>query len=125
VTPEELAVIKARAEQATPGPWYAHKCGKCGQVWVEDAELLLLSMNLAAHDGGYGEPRPREMWEADQVFVAHARADVPALVAEVERLRQIIFNYADHRPKCPATYDMVCNCGFAEALTAPWEREAA
>lgn len=67
----DLDAIAARADTATPGPW----------TWLE-GEIR----------GGYdtGIQRP---WVADSdddsdgEFIAHARTDVPALLAEVRRLR--------------------------------------
>ena len=83
-----LAEIKARCEAATPGPWVDR---------LRDFECL----------DGYGlESHPtvetngktvcvlceREFDddndEADAVFIAHARQDIPDLLAEVERLRK-------------------------------------
>ena len=60
----DLEAIKARCELATPGPWEARD----GYVWRGDTSLA-------------GTLRP-----ADASFAAAARTDVPALVAEVERL---------------------------------------
>jgi len=71
----ELEAIKARVEAATPGPWDA-------SAPDEDGESIVGA--------------PGEWWDWDHttcehyddaVFIAHARTDVPALVAEVERLR--------------------------------------
>jgi hypothetical protein len=73
--PVDLASIQARADAATPGPWHVYA-----------AEL---ESSLAPHFGvegelhigfGYG-------WENDAEFMTHARTDIPALVAEVIRLR--------------------------------------
>ena len=88
MTPERLAEIKARCETATPGPWVhevtsdVQRVGPC--AGFEDP-----------YDGG----GPRvvttviQAWRKepgrleDLRFIAHARTDVPDLVAEVERLR--------------------------------------
>jgi hypothetical protein len=65
----DLEPIKARCAAATPGGWRA----------TRDALLM---------GGGDGPLVPVDGWpRADREFVAHARDDVPALVAEVERLR--------------------------------------
>lgn len=75
MTPGELAAIKARAEAATPGPWDT-----------------VLSRHVVSHaDAFRGAPdwplMPKTV--ADATFISHARTDVPALVAEVERLRAV------------------------------------
>lgn len=67
MTNEELDEIEKRAAAATPGPW----C--CG---YDEDSLYSGEAYVARFEHG-----------DDQVFVAHARTDVPALVAEVRRLR--------------------------------------
>jgi hypothetical protein len=62
----DLDAIRARAQAATPAPW--HPC--------DDGALLV------------GDYRPHPWTSADVVFCALARADVPALCDEVERLRR-------------------------------------
>lgn len=70
----DLEAIKARAEAATPGPWERRitTFTSCG---VQGPEMAIYD------EGGHGEE--------DAEFIAHARTDIPALVAEVERLRQL------------------------------------
>lgn len=63
-----LAEIKAREQAATPGPWYADGWGLFDDIQGELVEL---------HDT-----------DPDAQFIAHARADIPALVAEVEWLNR-------------------------------------
>lgn len=72
----DLAAIKARCEAAWPGPWV----GTSETVgYYDDGRWFTLARMLA--------------WEGPRVdgpnaeFIAAARTDVPALVAEVERLR--------------------------------------
>jgi len=87
---EELAAIKARAEAATPGPWQ----------WTatkgEDDHLV----SLAVHDR-YGqslEVLGTSEWlriePPNATFIAHARTDVPAILAEVKRLRAVLLDIA-------------------------------
>jgi len=64
---EQLNAIKERAAKATPGPW--RSAGLYG-VRTQNDEALSIPL------------RPE-----DATFIAYAREDVPALVAEVERLR--------------------------------------
>ncbi len=98
LTPFELAEIKARADAATPGPWSAvlgsgaHLCtaivGADGETVVAD---LLPDWVLAE---GCAPP--------DHVpnlkFLEAARADVPRLVAEVERLNSLLERYRAESP---------------------------
>jgi hypothetical protein len=71
----EIAQMRARCDAATPGPWLARierREGFSGSDFIEtnaqDIELLGAT-------------------EADYDFIAHARQDIPALLAEIDRLR--------------------------------------
>jgi hypothetical protein len=65
-----LAEIKARCDKATPGPWYE-------EGWA-----------LPTEDGDFVELTNDS--PADASFISHARTDIPALLAEVERLNIIL-----------------------------------
>jgi hypothetical protein len=71
---EELAAIKTRADAATPGPW------------VTDLEGNVYA-DGPAHPVTAVRGRFTEHLMQDARFIARAREDVPALLAEVERLR--------------------------------------
>lgn len=72
---EELNVIKERCEKATEGPWnYYHEDGV---VTTSDPDACYAPEIVEEVGHGYnGE------------FIAHAREDIPKLLAEVERLRE-------------------------------------
>ena len=74
----EINSIKERCEKATPGPWKSYIEGRdhtSGSSFIrtagEDIELTGATTN-------------------DQDFIAAARQDVPALIEEVYRLRQLL-----------------------------------
>lgn len=69
MTPAQLAEIKARCEAATAGPWCCE--------WTH--------LNL---DVGFCDDKWVNATLADGLFINHARNDIPALLAEVERLRE-------------------------------------
>ncbi len=73
----DLDAIRARADAATPGPWHVEKLPyRYPQRVTTNAALIVAETYIdPAH-----EP-------AEAIFIAHARTDVPALLAEVERLR--------------------------------------
>ncbi|MCW5716728.1 MAG: hypothetical protein KIS68_02740 [Bauldia sp.] len=78
ISPEELAAIRRRCDEATPGPWAS---------WVEGRD----------HWGGddiiqtAGEDiYPYGATVADKDFIAHARQDIPRLLAEIERLTALL-----------------------------------
>jgi len=84
VTTDELAAIRARCDAATPGPW---RFGVGDRKYIGQSELLVVAcdeareLDIALVDvegGGYHHQ--------DAEFIAHARTDVPALVARVEEL---------------------------------------
>ena len=83
----DLEAIKARAAAATEGPWEwddptIGQHWSCPKPWTE-----VVNADVACMSYCYGgSVRPIES-DADGQFIAHAREDIPALVAEVERLR--------------------------------------
>lgn len=81
MTPEELAAIKARAEAATPGPWSYYASPTSGGYKIQGIEKAWFYEATASTNEN-----------AD--FITHAREDVPALVAEVERLRAALVKIA-------------------------------
>ncbi|MEV6737917.1 hypothetical protein AB0N14_13680 [Streptomyces sp. NPDC051104] len=132
-TPLNLDAIEARANAATPGPWMAdgHEIygSGCGVLDIEQwkAETLRIEDPEGA--------------KADAEFMAHARTDVPALAAEIRRLRaelaelraktltteadEIVLHCPDHSPQDQDGVWMDCHCAVAEdmrqraAVTAP------
>lgn len=85
---ERLAAIRARCEAATLGPWGYD--GQHDEITADspDAEdyWLIVSQCRTAPDAA-----PRDafghQYSADFAFIAHAREDVPYLLAEIDRLR--------------------------------------
>ena len=83
----DLEAIKARSEAATEGPWEWDN-PTVGQHWSRP-EPWATVVDDEVNCGGYcygGSSSPIKS-DADGQFIAHAREDIPALVAEVERLR--------------------------------------
>jgi hypothetical protein len=75
---EEITAISARCERSTAGPWKSYVEGReqmSGSDFImTGAEDIYLTGATAA----------------DQDFIAHARQDIPRLVAEISRLRKFI-----------------------------------
>src|SRR5260221_188990 len=94
MTGEELAAIRERAEAATPGPWQCFNGYVRARGTDEDSpsdEMCMVRIGPASNEGGI-----RAQWgndlqasRADAEFIARAREDIPALLAEVERLRAL------------------------------------
>lgn len=80
----DLDAIEARANAATPGPWHDDHEQFEGKelpcVAVGDFGWVCAGQNVPAYD------EDSEQGKADAEFIAHARADVPALVARVRQL---------------------------------------
>lgn len=84
----DLQAIRARSEAATPGPWEWRVCGN-DSVYIR-AETLDGVIELEDDYSGYpecGEHLIMEMLGHDADFIAHARTDIPAMLAEVGRLQ--------------------------------------
>jgi len=77
LTPKREQEIRARDAAATPGPWSANE----PTGFVVDPT----GQPLAIFGGGLQD-------RADAAFIAHAREDVPTLLAEIERLRSLVAN---------------------------------
>lgn len=78
MTALDLDPIRARLAAATPGPWYSE--------WVPDDDWIVV---YGQPHGAYVCPEVCTLTDdADAEFIAHAPADIAALLAEVERLRE-------------------------------------
>ena len=85
-TPLDLEPIKARCDVATAGPWRAvlsysgmPAAGVSDIIGLNDEHVVCFGHDYDEY--GY-------MAVEDAEFCAHARQDIPALIAEVEALRQ-------------------------------------
>lgn len=85
---DDLARWQALADAATPGPWHDQEDPKHpGNRWVTDYRGLAGLIGT-----GQGEDA-----EADAAFIAASRRAVPALLAEVQALREDCATLADAR----------------------------
>jgi hypothetical protein len=125
-----IEAIRRRAEAACPGPWQAYN----GNEGTEYGPLWAVANN-AYHNPPADEDAP---WIAvhietgtrdDMEFIAHARQDIPDLIAEIERLRDLLTkltdpdpcDHFDHHGQCQAhmaTYDGRCAHADAKKLLA-------
>jgi len=89
MTDDELQAIEARLKAATSGPWTTG----AGKVRDGETRELVIAPNddviVAMAYGGFGNPTDRTT--QDRTFIAHARTDIPALVAEVRRLQDALY----------------------------------
>ena len=81
-----LDEIEARANAATPGPW-RDRHQVCSEVWGQAPDSQTCSMQIARI--GHAQ------FDAlNAAFIAHARTDVPALIARVRELETERDGYA-------------------------------
>jgi len=106
MTDDELKAIKDRCEKATPGPWYpvatddecsmnARYVGTNSRGWPRHDQQVGMNGERAEETIAITllqYPRVAdvadERWDENADFIAHAREDIPKLIAEVERLKQ-------------------------------------
>ena len=88
-TPLDLDAIEARANATTDGPWTAHEFGSYSDH--EPTSIVVMQGDgpdwwQSADDGDYIARLgwDRQEWD-DAEFIAHARTDVPALVAALRK----------------------------------------
>ncbi len=86
ITDDELAAMTTRVEATTPGPWTSWVEGRdhtSGDSFIKTAtQRIYISAEDYTAGGGHSC--------ADQDFIAHARQDMPRLIAEVKRLRALL-----------------------------------
>ncbi|MFF7824251.1 hypothetical protein ACFZCM_03410 [Streptomyces rochei] len=90
LSPEREAEIAARADAASPAPWFLHDDWP-GRVFSESQ----FNHHIARVTGSNPEPNER--------FIAHAREDVPALLAELAAVRTERDAWRDQRNAVFAT----------------------
>lgn len=87
MTPERLAEIEARVDAATPGPWRTKTNRDFGPWHNDDWDVTAVSDGCRV--SGLGSRNWKDACQ-NAAFIAHARTDIPDLIAEVKRLREII-----------------------------------
>ena len=114
MTQQELAALKALAEAATPGPW--EEVAESGEWWITSASDETASL--------YVIPDTGLMNQADVDFIAASRTAVPALLAEVERLR--VENERFHAAAMEKTKEcarLLIELAHANETIANWEAD--
>ncbi len=83
MTDADLKAIRERVEAATKGPWRQ-------EYGYNNGGMATGFFFIPEHSAG----KSVEMLADDAAFIAHAREDVPALLAEVDRLRAALASLA-------------------------------
>ncbi len=79
----ELDAIERRASSARPAPWASYVEGR---DHTSGSSFIMVGEGPSRGD----DIELSGATEADQDFIAHARQDVPRLVAEVRRLQNLL-----------------------------------
>ena len=85
---DELDAIRERAERATPGPWQA---SVVAQVHPSGRPAVA-SCHMQISEGGRS---PLYDFKANAAFIAHAREDIPRLLADLDAARRALREIAD------------------------------
>jgi hypothetical protein len=115
MTEQELSEIESRCDAATPGPWYARLTDDAffmNSLYVsthqgsqQDGSWSLDNKRGLEVGGKHQEPpgqviaitllqQPRladvvdKKWGENTLFIAHAREDIPKLIAEIRQLQK-------------------------------------
>lgn len=93
----DLAAIQARCAAATPGPWVTHSDADelvdppvpaPAAYPVAQCDQQDFGVRVFSPPGTYVKRDHRTSDNA--LFIAHARSDIPALLAEVQRIRELV-----------------------------------
>lgn len=92
MTQEQLDAIKERVNDATSGPWapWLDQDGQRhmqGRLMVGVAAGVIPDGDTWVEGPDVSNPVAETYIPEDRAFIVHAREDIPALLAEVERLR--------------------------------------
>lgn len=90
--PLDIAAIEARAEAATPGPWRMWPSQGRPLVLIRDNDERWLGQS-SWHENGTDYPTQKDAFD-NFAFIARAREDIPALIAEVRAARDHLSEYA-------------------------------
>ena len=116
MTREQLDAIRARVEAATLGPWEAVTPKRYAAVRSDAERCYVYTQGKIPADT---HPDTVARQQRDAQFIASAREDVPALLAEVERLRAEL----DTVGEVLAATSLKCDYAFSRGVAAM--REAA
>ena len=83
-----LDEIEARANAATPGPWFVHESDRPGDYWTVSADPDWPFECEVFDDGSAGGEYGPACSIEDRDFLVAARTDVPALIARVRELEE-------------------------------------
>lgn len=90
LTEQELDAIESRCSLATPAPWTSYWEGRDGESFASFIMQHLDGQQRDLYLTFDYSPKSQARDLADQDFIAHAREDLPRVLAEVRRLKNLI-----------------------------------
>src|SRR3990172_7960149 len=98
MTNPDLEAIEARCQQATPGPWSVDERDMF--IFAADGNMVASSEPsegwvIRGHGAEASGQRPPGSQDANGVFIAHAREDIPKLIAALRSERDARKRLAD------------------------------
>nr|WP_315218588.1 hypothetical protein [uncultured Flavobacterium sp.] len=87
MTDNEIKEIEDRCKLTTPGPWKSLVEGRD----IESGDSFIMT-GISDGEDIWSDKRGADIYltgatTADQDFIAHARQDIPKLIAEIKRLK--------------------------------------
>lgn len=118
-THERIEAIRQREAAAIPGPWESCGAGngncECGLIWHKKSDAVVATAESCKTDE-CGEGFLPEVAKHNERFISNARADIPFLLSEFDRLRAALAKYGKHlHHTCDADS---CTCGFEASSVA-------
>lgn len=121
MTDEELQAIRERVEKATAGPWKPHVVTCCGLHYDHPGGGQHTNVSCSWATGPVA--RSGVHAHADAAFISCARADIPALLSEVDGLRAALKEFHEYHEKLKDENASLRQKleGFAERIAAQSE----
>ncbi|GEM_PF-6713444 len=103
LTKAEIEVVREREKKATAGPWFARHPYRLDHAsTVRHFDILTGSANPKEADLRVAEVLA---WRGDQDFIAHARMDIPNLLATIDAM-QLVVDAAREFVNAPRPYSV-------------------
>ena len=120
MTPVQLAEIREREAKATAGPWRSNH-GRHTVLDKGHKKYISKRTGYVPEPHTMGDGETGYMTTDDADFIAHARTDIPALLAALDAAASLAKEIENHcpcgaRPESPRTHPHVTGCPVYKLL---------